>query len=104
MTIQINTDNNILGNEKLLAYVNATIANKLARGSGHITRIEVHLSDENGSKTGQNDKRCMLEARLRNRAPIAVVIRENTIEKAVNGALDKLKTSMETIYSQLKNH
>jgi phage I-like protein len=64
----------------------------------------VHVSDENGSKIGQNDKRCMLEARLENRQPIAVTSHANTLEKAVNDALDKLKTSMETIYSQLKNH
>jgi ribosome-associated translation inhibitor RaiA len=104
MTIQINTDKNISGNERLLTYVNTTIANELVRVRDHITRIEVHVSDENGSKIGQNDKRCMLEARLENRQPIAVTSHANTLEKAVNDALDKLKTSMETIYSQLKNH
>jgi hypothetical protein len=104
MTIQVNTDNNILGEERILAYVNATIADELARVSDHITRIEVHISDENGSKTGQNDKRCMLEARLKNRQPIAVTSHESTVEKSVGEALDKLKTSMETIYSQLSDH
>jgi hypothetical protein len=57
----------------------------------------VHLSDENGSKTRQNDKRCLLEARLESRQPIAVTSQANTIEKAVNDALDKLKTSMKTM-------
>jgi ribosome-associated translation inhibitor RaiA len=97
MIIQINTDKNIAGNEKLVAYINTTIADELARASDHITRIEVHLSDENGSKTRQNDKRCLLEARLESRQPIAVTSQANTIEKAVNDALDKLKTSMKTM-------
>ena len=104
MTIQVNKDKNISGNKKLIAYVNTIIKDELVRVSDHITRIEVHLSDENGSKTGKYDKHCMLEARLKNRQPIAVASRAKTVEKAVNNALDKLKTSMETIFSRLRNH
>ncbi len=33
--------------------------------------MEVHRSDENGSKSGQNDKRCVTEARLEGRQPVA---------------------------------
>ncbi|MFT4754498.1 MAG: ribosome-associated translation inhibitor RaiA [Salibacteraceae bacterium] len=95
MTIQFNTDKNISGNEKLETYINSTIADGLDRFSDHITRIEVHLSDENGRKSGEDDQRCMLEARLENRQPIAVTSHANTEEKAVNKALGKLKTLME---------
>lgn len=104
MTIQFNTDKNIEGNERLEAYVNTTIANALTRFSNHITRIEVHLSDENAGKTGPNDKRCMLEARLENRRPIAVTCHGGTIEQAVFDAIEKLKTSMETVEGKLKRH
>ena len=34
------------------------------RFSAHITRVEVHLGDENAGKRGSDDKRCMMEARL----------------------------------------
>jgi ribosome-associated translation inhibitor RaiA len=97
MTIQINTDKNIAGNEKLIAYFTTIIVDELVRVSDHITRIEIHLSDEDGNKNGQNGKRCLLEARLENRQPVAVSSHANTVEKAVNNALDKLKTSMETM-------
>ncbi|MEO6883323.1 MAG: HPF/RaiA family ribosome-associated protein [Bacteroidia bacterium] len=104
MTIQFNTDKNIAGTQKISAFINTTIRAELERFSDHITRIEVHLSDENGSKTGQNDKRCMLEARMENRQPIAVTSYANSIEQALNEALDKLKASIEKIDSKLKNH
>jgi hypothetical protein len=31
----------------------------------HITRIEVKFSDENSDRDSENDKRCVLEARLK---------------------------------------
>lgn len=104
MNIQFNTDANISGNEKLAAYIKSAISDELVRYSDHITRIEVHLSDENGDKNGQNDKRCMLEARLKNLDPIAVTSHANSVEESLSDALDKLKSSMETILGRLKNH
>lgn len=91
MKIQINTDKQIDGSERLEDYFSTIIKEELSRFSNDITRIEVHLSDENGAKEGVNDKRCMLEARLKSKQPIAVTSHANTIERAVNDALDKLK-------------
>jgi len=102
MNIQINTDNNISGNERLETYVQSTITKELSRFNDDITRIEVHLSDENGSKEGEKDKRCMIEARLKNIQPIAVTSQENTIEKAVSDALNKIKASIDTIIGRSK--
>ena len=62
----------------------------LQRVSDHITRVEVHLSDENGAKGGADDKRCMLEARLEGRQPIAVTSHAATIDIAVHDAAMKL--------------
>lgn len=104
MTIQFNTDNNITGREDLTAPLIALIAQELTRFSQHITRVEVHLSDENGPKTGLHDIRCMLEARLEGRQPIAVIYQANTNEQAVEGAVEKLKSSLKTIFGRLRNH
>jgi ribosome-associated translation inhibitor RaiA len=104
MKIILNTDKNIPGDERLENYLSLLIKDKLAQFSDHITRVEVHLADENGQKNAGNDKRCMLEARLESRQPIAVTSHANTAEEAVNDALAKLKTSVETIYDRLKNH
>jgi len=101
MNIQINTDKNISGNEKLTEYVSSLITTELSSFANNITRIEVHLSDENGNKTGQDDKRCMLEARLENRQPIAVSSQANTVEQSVSKSLDKLKTSIESLLGRV---
>ena len=104
MTIQFNTDHNIDGKEEMTAPLIALIKAELERFSHQITRVEVHLTDENGNKEGQNDKRCVLEARLEGMKPIAVTNHANTNEQAVEGAIEKLKTSLETILGRLSNH
>ncbi len=104
MTIQFNTDHNITGNEKLSSPLIALIEKELKRFSDQITRLEVHLSDENGKKEGVNDRRCMLEARIEGKQPIAVTNYANTHEQSVSGAIDKLVTSLDTIYGRMKNH
>lgn len=71
MKIQFNTDVHIHGTEALAAQVSASIEQALERFDEHITRVEVHLSDENAGKSGQHDQRCMLEARLEGRQPAA---------------------------------
>ena len=104
MTIQFNTDNNVRVSEELRAPLISLISEELSRFSHQITRVEVHLSDENGDKQGLNDKRCMIEARLSGMNPIAVTNHANTHKQAVEGAVDKLKTSLETILGRLRNY
>ena len=104
MTIQINTDKNLSVHEAFQAQLDGLLSEELSRFSEHITRLEVHLSDENGSKQGQNDKRCMIEARLEGRQPIAVTANANDYELAVSGAIEKLKASLDTIEGKLRNH
>ena len=70
MNILINTDNSIDGNERTNKYFSEAISKDLARFENDITRIEVHLTDENGSKTGKDDKKCTMEARVKNHQPI----------------------------------
>ncbi len=104
MIIQINTDKNITGSEKLSAYLDTTISESLSRFSDKISRLEVHLSDENSHKEGLNDKRCVLEARIEGMQPVAVTNQAGTTEHAINGALDKLKASLDTILGKLKTY
>ncbi len=96
MHIQINTDHNIEGHEALATHLSSIVENTLSRISSLITRVEVHVSDENGHKNGKNDKRCVMEARLENRHPIAVTCHAETLHQAVDSAADKLIRSIES--------
>ncbi len=104
MTIQINTDNNVDVHETYQGQLKDILSEELRRFDEHITRLEVHLSDENGNKESEDDKKCMIEARLKGRQPIAVTDVANTYDQAVNGAIDKLTTSLDTILGRLRNH
>ena len=95
MQIQINTDHNIAGHEILTTQISGVVENALSRLSDHITRVEVHLTDESSHKSSPNDKRCVMEARLERHQPIAVTHHATTVDQAVDGAADKLARLIE---------
>lgn len=101
MKIQINTDNNIAGREGLAEQAEATVESTLGHLAEHITRVEVHLSDENSDKGGSHDKCCMMEARLEGHQPVAVTDEAATIDQAIDGAAKKLKSSLEHTLGRL---
>jgi hypothetical protein len=103
MTIQLNSDNNLTLHEAFRTQLNTLITSELSRFGNHITRIEAHFSDEN-KKEGQNDKLCKLEARLEGMKPIVVSNNGNTHDLAVKGAINKLKTSLDSTLGRLNNH
>jgi len=104
MIIQINTDNNVTVHEAFETELNDKIAEKLHRFAGQLTRVEVHLSDENGSKEGQRDKRCLMEARMEGMQPIVVTEMNDTLMQAINGAIVKLKTALDSAVGKVRNH
>ena len=95
MQIEIGTDSNIEGREKLATRVKGVVESALNRFSDRITRVEVHLSDVNSYKGGEDGIRCVMEARLEGRQPTAVTHQATTLDQAVDGAAGKLKRSVE---------
>jgi hypothetical protein len=104
MKIQFNTNNNIKEINYFRTSLTSIISDELSRISDNITRVEIHLSDEDGHKAGQNDKRCSLEALIQGRQPIVVTNDADTHEQAVNGAIEKLKSSLNSIFEQTNNY
>ena len=101
MQIQVNTDHTVEGHEALADQIRGVVENALSRMSDHITRVEVHLTDESGPKSRANNKRCMMEARLEGRQPIAVTDEAATLDIAVDGAADKLARLIEHTLGKL---
>ncbi len=105
MQIQVNTDRNISGDDSLAETVGEILERLLARFANQITRLEVHLSDENStSKSGVVDKRCLLEARLAGRDPTSVSDVALTVEQAVTGAAHKMVSLLESELGKLGKH
>ncbi|MCK9517244.1 MAG: HPF/RaiA family ribosome-associated protein, partial [Ottowia sp.] len=91
MHIQVNTDKNISGHDSKAQNVREILERILDRFADQITRLEVHLSDQNSaSKPGVIDKRCLLEARLAGRQPTSASNLAPNVELAVTGAAHKM--------------
>ncbi len=104
MKIQVNTGHNIKGSAELNEFINESFSSTFERYENALTRIEVHLSDENAAKSGPNDKRCLLEARLSNHKPLSVSAESDTIHKAITSARQKLLKSLDKTAGKLTNH
>ncbi|HBA70878.1 MAG: ribosomal subunit interface protein [Geobacteraceae bacterium GWC2_55_20] len=104
MQIQINTDRNIDGREALAAHISSVIEQSLSRFNEHITRVEVHLSDENSDKkVGKDGLKCVMEARIEGRRPLAATHQATTLEQAFSGAADKLARLIENTIGRSAN-
>ena len=95
MQIQVRTDRNIQGDERLAEYVEDVLRDVLSRFADDITRIEAHFADENADKPGEDDTRCTLEARVRGRKPTAVTAHAADVKGALSSAADKLSSAIE---------
>ena len=104
MTIQFNSAHNVKATEKLQAPIIALLSEKLNRFNQHITRLDVHFSDENGNKEGLSDKRCLLEAHMEGASPIVAKNHANTYEQAAEGAVEKLKASLSSTHDKAGSH
>jgi ribosome-associated translation inhibitor RaiA len=102
MLVRLNTDNNIVGSDRLSQDVEEIVSDVLGRFSERLTRVEVHLVDENSrAKGGDNDKRCTMEARVAGLQPIAVSEQASTVMQAVTGAAEKLEKTLDRTLERL---
>tara|TARA_R110001592_G_scaffold357763_1_gene661507 strand:- start:1597 stop:1995 length:399 start_codon:yes stop_codon:yes gene_type:complete len=104
MEVQFNTDNNIEDPGRVSDFFSPIIEKEFKRFNSYITRLEVHLSDENGIKDGLEDKKCVIEARLKGKKPIVVTNLAGSNELAIKGSIDKMKTSIDSILGKLKSY
>ena len=104
MQIQVHTDRHIQSDERLAEFIRDTLHTKLSRFADHLTRIEVHLSDENGQqKNDGHDKRCLLEARFEGIDPVAITEHAATVGQAISGAADKMQRKLSSVVGRLRD-
>ena len=104
MQVQIHTDHNIEGHETLTDRVSGVVEDALSGVSDRITHVDVHLSDRNSDrKDGNDNMRCMIEARLEGHQPLAVTHQAATLDQAVDGAAEKLTQRIEHTLGRLEH-
>ena len=100
MQIEIRTDRNIEAHENLAVHIKSVVEAALSRFTDRISRVDVHLTDVNGHKDGHDETRCVMEARIGGRPPIAVTSQEATLDEAVDAAAGKLKRLIENTFGR----
>ena len=101
MQISINTDKTIEHHQGLDDHEQSVVTAAVQRFADHITRVEVHLSDENSQKSVDGGNRCLLEARVTGYQPIAVSDHAVSLHQAISGAADKLKRAIDSALGRL---
>lgn len=101
MQININTDKTIERHQGLDDHVHSVVSAAVQRFADHITRVEVHLSDEQSQKSVDGGNRCLLEARVTGYQPIAVSDHAPSLHQAIGGAADKLKRAIDSALGRL---
>jgi len=100
MQVQVNTDHNIRGSADFNDQIQATVEAALGRFA-QLTRVEVHLSDDNGPKSNGDDKRCLLEARPAGLQPLVVTHISGTLDDAIEGAIEKMTKLLDSTFEKL---
>lgn len=100
MQVLVNSDHNIHGTESVTERIESIVTDAVDRFADRITRVEVHLSDENAEKRSDNDKRCVMEARIGGMAPVVVQHQAATVREAIDGAADKLERALEHAFGR----
>ena len=99
MQVQINTDRNV---DAKTDWFESELLDSLSRFGEQLTRVEVHLSDQNGEKSGADDLRCTMDAHLAGLKTLAVTHSAGNVHDAYSGALHKLSRSIETTLAKIE--
>ena len=100
MKIQVNSDKTIAVDASLTRFVEGEVRRVLGRFAIKLTRVEVHLSDVDNKKTGQADKRCLIEVRPAGARPLSASAKATKMASAVGEALGKMQRSLTTFFGR----
>lgn len=104
MQVQFNSDSSVMGTENVAERIEAVVRDKLARFEERLTRIEIHVRDENARKGGADDKACTIEARPRGGKPIGVTGYAGKVDDAARKAANTLAQRLERHFGKESKH
>ena len=104
MHIQFNSDSSVMGTEDVANRIEAQVRERLARFEDRLTRLEVHVRDENAAKGGGDDKVCVIEARPRSGSPLSATANAADVDTAARSAATKLGKLLDTQFGKAERH
>ena len=103
MQINVNTDNTIDKHQGLDDHVESVVQSSIGRFSDQVTRVDVHLSNENKQKKADGGQYCMMEARVSGYAPVVVHEHSADLHQAVQNAGSKLARALDSALGRLQD-
>jgi ribosome-associated translation inhibitor RaiA len=101
MLIQVNFAD-IDKTDTIDSYVHDRVSKELAHVAGRITRVEVHLHDDNSSqKSAADDKRVKMEARPAGLQPLVVEHTGDNLQQVIADCASKLARSVKHTFDRL---
>jgi ribosomal subunit interface protein len=100
MKIQVNSDHTIAVDASLTHFVEGEVNRLLGRFASRLTRVEVHLSDVDNKRTGQADKRCLIEVRPKGTQPQSVSTKAKEMSSAIDEAIGKMQRSLTAFFGR----
>lgn len=100
MQIQVNSDRTVSVDASLTSFVKSEAERILDAVAAKVTRVEVHLSDENGRKSGPGDKRCVVEARPAGARPLSTSATATRLDAAIGQALRKMQRALRSFFGR----
>ena len=104
MQVQFNSDSSVMGTDNVAARIEAAVREKLARFEDRLTRVEIHVRDENGPKHGADDKACTIEARPKGGKPIGVTEHADKVDDAARKAANTLAQRLTRVLGKADRH
>ncbi len=99
MQVQIQTDKHV---KTETDWIEDELLESLSRFADQLVRVDVHLSDQNGDKPGNDDIRCGLDARIAGVKSLVVTHSAGNVHDAFHGSLNKLTRSLESSTAKLE--
>lgn len=90
--------------DALRGYVERHLTEVLQHYAERLTRVEVHLKDQNSSKKNGIDKHCLIEARPRGMDPLVAEHDASEFRDAVHQAALKLERVLQHRIDKHKDH
>ncbi|MFW6059494.1 MAG: HPF/RaiA family ribosome-associated protein [Phycisphaeraceae bacterium] len=103
MQIQVNAGD-IHSSPAIQQRVQDEVSQALDAWSDRVTRVEVHLHDEDGPKHSNADKRCVMEVRLAGLDPMVVEHSADDMYGAIQHAAGKLRKIVHRTIERRRDH
>lgn len=103
MQIQVNAAD-IHSSPAIQQRVEEEVTAALDDWENRITRVEVHLHDEDGPKHSDDDKRCVMEVRLAGLDPMVVEHSSGDMYGSIQQAASKLRKVVKRAIDRRRDH